>query len=111
MYAPTDWRVRAGIWTIGRPENGGRIATRHPNEVLIKIPIRLLERVGFHRTAHAFSAPLKGGPRRLRAVEVFGSDPSRVPFSNLHFSPRERHHFARGAVRGQGGECPRTALC
>src|SRR6516164_3306358 len=64
---------------IGRPQNGDRIATCQPNEVLIKVPIRLFERVGFHRTARAFSAPLKGGPRRLRAVEDFGSDPSRVP--------------------------------
>src|SRR6516225_7950612 len=64
---------------MGRPENGGRIATRQPNEEMIKVPIRLFERVGFHRTAHAFSAPLKGGPRRLRAVEDFGSDPSRAP--------------------------------
>src|SRR5215470_953997 len=32
---------------IGRLENGGRITTRQPNEVLIKVPIRLFERVGY----------------------------------------------------------------
>ena len=32
-----------------------------------------------HRTAHALSAPLKGARGALRAVEDFGSDPSRVP--------------------------------
>jgi DNA invertase Pin-like site-specific DNA recombinase len=73
------WRIRAALWAIGRSENGGRIATRQPNEVLIKVPVRLFERVGFHRTAHALSAPLKGARGALRAVEDFGSDPSRVP--------------------------------
>src|SRR5215510_14626553 len=62
MHAPTDWRVRACIWTIGRPENGGRVSARQPNEVLIKVPIRLFERVGFHRTAHAFLRTLEGRP-------------------------------------------------
>jgi hypothetical protein len=54
---------------------------------LIKVPIirlfelfeELFERVGFHRTAHAFLRTLKAARGALRAVEDFGSDPSRVP--------------------------------
>ena len=54
-------RIRAALWAIGRPENGGRLASREPNEVLIKVPIRLFERVGFHRTA-------KRGPQNLTRI-------------------------------------------
>src|SRR5215831_1390291 len=58
---------------IGRLENGGRITTRQPNEVLIKVPIRLFERVGY-----LFCRPLGRG-----VVVRHGSTVTTVPLEGV----------------------------
>src|SRR5262249_55640061 len=78
---------------IGRLENGGRITTRQPNEVLIKVPIRLFERVGY-----LFCRPLGRG-----VVVRHGSTVTTVPLEG----GAQGKHPGREGIRRLARRAPR----